>query len=157
MKARASYNQVKGLADAYRKHPERCLRALYTSSSVSALDLEAKARKNAKWTDRTGQARRSITGVSELNGTTVSIRLEGYATSNGKKTISRVSSSSSKSGRLSLKAGGGSYRLAGKEYFQYLEFAKKKKYAILEPTIKENRQEVINRYANALKSVDLDI
>lgn len=127
MKVKVSCNQVKGLADAYRKHPDRCLRALYASSSVSALDLEAKARKNAKWTDRTGQARRSITGVSELDGTTVSIRLEGYATQKNK------------------------------EYFQYLEFAKQKKYAILEPTLKENKDEVINRYANALKSVDLDI
>ena len=156
MKARITFNQVKGLADAYRNHPEKCIRALYATSSIIASDLEAKARKNAKWTDRTGQARKSITGSSEANGTTISIKLEGYATSRSKK-IRRVSISSNKRSRISLKAGSSSYRVAGKEYFQYLEFAKQKKYSILEPTIKENRQEAINRYANAMKSVNLEI
>ena len=125
MKARITFNQVKGLADAYRNHPEKCIRALYATSSIIASDLEAKARKNAKWTDRTGQARRSITGSSEANGTTISIKLEGYATNDNK------------------------------EYFQYLEFAKQKKYAILEPTIEENKDEVINRYAKTFKSINL--
>lgn len=128
MKFKISFNQVKGLADAYRKHPEKCMRTLQVTGETIALDLEGKAKKNAKWNDITGQARRSITGSCEATATNVTIKLEGEA-----------------------------YDDKNKEYFQYLEFAKKKKYAILEPTVKDNRQEAINRYANALKSVDLDI
>lgn len=127
MKVKINYKQVKGLTDALNKHPERCLDALYVTSSVIASDLEAKARKNAKWTDRTGQARRNIEGSSEKTDNKVTIKLEGYAEQNNK------------------------------EYFQYLEYAKQKKYAILEPTLKENKDEVINRYAKSLKAVGLDI
>ena len=128
MKFKISWNQVKGLADAYRKHPEKCMRTLQVTGEVIAEDLEAKAKKNIKWTNRTYQARDSIRGSCETTATNVTVKLEGEA-----------------------------YDDKDREYFQYLEFAKKKKYAILEPTIKDNRQEAINRYANALKSVDLDI
>ena len=128
MKFKISWNQVKGLADAYRKHPEKCMRTLQVTGEVIAEDLEAKAKKNIKWTNRTYQARDSIRGSCETTATNVTVKLEGEA-----------------------------YDDKDREYFQYQEFAKKKKYAILEPTIKDNRQEAINRYANALKSVDLDI
>lgn len=127
MKVKINYKQVKGLTDALNKHPKKCLDALYVTSSVIASDLEAKARKNAKWTDRTGQARRNIEGSSEKTDNKVTIKLEGYAEQNNK------------------------------EYFQYLEYAKQKKYAILEPTLKENKDEIINRYAKSLKAVGLDI
>ena len=128
MKFKISWNQVKGLADAYRKHPEKCMRTLQITGETIAEDLEGKAKKNIKWTNRTYQARDSIAGSCETTATNVTIKLEGEAHDD-----------------------------KDREYFQYLEFAKRKKYAILEPTIKDNRQEAINRYANALKSVDLDI
>ena len=125
MNIKIRLDNVEGFKTALKNHPQKCIKALYSTATVSASDLEAKARKNAKWTDRTGQARRSITGSSEANGTTISIKLEGYATNDNK------------------------------EYFQYLEFAKQKKYAILEPTIEENKDEVINRYAKTFKSINL--
>lgn len=128
MKFKIGWNQVKGLADAYRKHPEKCMRTLQVAGETIALDLEGKAKKNIKWTNRTYQARDSIAGSCETTATNVTIKLEGEA-----------------------------HDEKDREYFQYLEFAKRKKYAILEPTIKDNKQEAINRYANALKSVDLDI
>ena len=129
MEFKISWNQVKGLAEAYRKHPEKCMRTLQLTGEVIAEDLEDKAKKNIKWTNRTYQARDSIKGSCETTATNVTVKLEGEAYEDETKT---------------------------KEYFQYLELYHRKKYAILEPTIKDNRQEAINRYANALKSVDLD-
>ena len=127
MKIKIKSNELPKLADAFEKHPNNVLEKLSNVADVSAKDLEAKARKNAKWTDRTGQARRSINGSSSLNGTNIQIKLEGYAVQD--KT----------------------------EYFQYLEKAHRKKYAILEPTIKDSKDDVVNRYAKALSQIDLDI
>ena len=79
MKFKISWNQVKGLADAYRKHPEKCMRTLQITGETIAEDLEAKAKKNIKWTNRTYQARDSIAGSCEATATNVTIKLEGEA------------------------------------------------------------------------------
>ena len=87
---------------------------------ASALSLQNEAKRNARWTDRTGQARRSIKGSYIDNGEIGTIRLEGYAAK------PKVSSRSK----------------WGRDYFQHLEFHHGKKRAILKPTAEKNLSKI---------------
>lgn len=125
MKFNLKYQEVSNLAERAEKYEDKCFNALEAYARISSKDLESKARKNAKWTDRTGQARKSITGTGERTDDNISITLEGYATQEGK------------------------------EYFQYLELYHKKKNAILYPTIEKEADNVLNGYARVLSKVEL--
>lgn len=125
MKFNLKFEEVTNLTERTEKYEDKCFNALEAYARISSKDLEGKARKNAKWTDRTGQARKSITGTGERTDDNVSIILEGYATQEGK------------------------------EYFQYLELCHKKKNAILFPTIEENKEDVLNGYAKVISKVEL--
>lgn len=125
MKVNVNYDEVNDLVNKIAEYDNKCYTALVASSKISAKDLENKAKKNAKWTDRTGQARKSISGEGDREGDNIVITLEGYATQDDK------------------------------EYFQYLELYHKKKNAILYPTIKDNTDDVLRSFSQVLSKIKL--
>lgn len=125
MRLKVNHSEIDNLEERIRQYEEKCFNALEAYGKVSSKDLEGKARKNAKWTDRTTQARRSITGTGERDNDNIIITLEGYATDDGK------------------------------EYFQYLELYHKKKNAILYPTIEKESDETLKGYASVISKIKL--
>lgn len=126
MKVKVNYSEIKDLVNRVNIYDEKCLNALEAYAKISAKDLETKAKKNAKWIDRTGQARKSIKGTGERLNANLTITLEGYA-----------------------------QKPDGEDYFQYLEYAHKKKNAILHPTIEENETDVLKGYEKTLLKIEL--
>lgn len=126
MRIKVNSSELKELVNSLDRYDERCRTAFSLYGKTKALDLENKAKKTAKWTDRTGQARRSIEGDFKEYKDRFSLELSGYAKNEYKK-----------------------------EYFQYLENGKLKKYSILEPTIKENADEVVEGFVKVLSKVEL--
>ena len=126
MKVSVNYESVKDYKTRVNLYPQKCFTALRNYSELSSKSLESKARKQAKWTDRTGQARKSITGSSEQIDSLFTISLEGYAVDD-----------------------------KNREYFQYLELYHNKKYAILYPTLEKNKDNVIKGYSRVLSKVKL--
>lgn len=58
---------------------ERTLAGIERASRAAARELEAAARRDAPWRDRTGLARRSITGVCERAGQRFRMGVGGFA------------------------------------------------------------------------------
>lgn len=125
MKVTVNSKEITNLIERAQAYDDKCFNALTAYGKISAKSLENKAKKNAKWIDRTGQARKSIKGDSERTGENITITLEGYATQDDK------------------------------EYFQYLELYHQKKNAILKPTIDDNYDEVLKGYIKTLSKVEL--
>lgn len=65
---------LSGLAD----FGDRAAAALTDSANDAAREMEAYAKTNRPWTDRTGNARRTLEGVSELAGERLSVGVEGH-------------------------------------------------------------------------------
>lgn len=126
MKIKVKNDELKELISSLDKFDDKCDRAFNIYGKIKALDLENKAKKTAKWTDRTGQARRSIEGQFKNSGNKYILELSGYAKNEYKK-----------------------------EYFQYLESGKMKKYSILEPTIKDNTDEIVDGFVDVLSKIEL--
>ena len=74
---------------------------------TAAAQLEADAKQNAPWTDRTGNSRQTIQGDSQLMGHIIRISISGFT-----------------------------------PQFKFLEKKKKKKWAILNPTIMKNASKI---------------
>lgn len=125
MKVTVNSKEVTNFIERVQAYDDKCYNALTAYGKISAKNLENKAKKNAKWIDRTGQARKSIKGDAERTGENITITLEGYATQDNK------------------------------EYFQYLELYHQKKNAILKPTIDDNYDEVLKGCIKTLSKVEL--
>lgn len=126
MRIKVNSKELRQLANSIDRYDERCMTAINLYGDVKARDLEDKAKKTAKWTDRTGEARRSIKGTFRQNKKSFTLTLSGKAVSD-----------------------------YGNEYFQYLENGKMKKYSILEPTIKENADEIVDDLVDLLSKIEL--
>lgn len=126
MKITVKSDEFKQLINSLENYDKKCNTAFNMYGNTVKKDLERKARKNAKWTDRTGQARKSITGTYKNNFDKHEISLEGYARKED-----------------------------GEDYFQYLELYHQKKNAILYPTIEENADEVVDGFVDVLKKIKL--
>lgn len=126
MKIKVKSNELTNLVSSLSTYDKRCNIAFGLYASTKAKDLEGTAKKNAKWIDRTGQARRSIKGRYRNDGDKFRLILEGYA--EGKN---------------------------GDDYFKYLENYHQKKNAILQPTIEENADEVLEEFVDILTKIKL--
>lgn len=126
MKIKVNSKELNELINSLDQYDDKCNRAFSVYGKIKALDLENKAKKTAKWTDRTGQARKSIKGEFKEAKNKYALELSGCAKNEYKK-----------------------------EYFQYLENGKMKKYSILEPTIKENADEVVKGFVDVLSKIEL--
>ena len=126
MKIKVKSNELNELISSLDRYSEKCDKAFNIYGKIKALDLENKAKKTAKWTDRTGQARKSIKGEFKSSVDKYTLELSGHAKNEYKK-----------------------------EYFQYLENGKMKKYSILEPTIKENVDEIVDGFVDVLSKIEL--
>lgn len=126
MKITVKNDELTRLVESLSTYDKRCNIAFGLYASTKAKDLESKAKKNAKWTDRTGQARRSIKGRYQNAGNKFNIILEGYAE-----------------------------KKDGEDYFKYLEDYHQKKNAILQPTIEENADEVVDEFVDILTKIEL--
>ena len=126
MKLKVKSNELNDLASSLSTYEKRCNMAFNLYTSTKSKELESKAKKNAKWVDRTGQARKSITGRYNNQGNKFNLILEGYAKGSNND-----------------------------DYFKYLEDYHMKKNAILYPTIEDNADEVIDEFANILVKIKL--
>lgn len=100
----------------FNKAASKIEAAINLYGETEAARLEAEAKKNAKWVDRTSNARNSIQGNFSWKGKDAVITLSGNV-----------------------------------NYFVYLELAMEKKYAILEPTIKNNAAKIRAGYQRLVK------
>ena len=131
---------------------EKYRRAIELYGNTAALKLEAKAKKDASWTDRTANARQTIKGVCGWGGVNASITTKGTGqfTSYGEKR---------KIGEVANSSLGGSSSIfvvavtGNMEYSPYLEFCNKEKYAVLWPTVNAMQDEITNGWAKVLNGV----
>lgn len=126
MKIKVRNEELKSLVDSIGQYEKKCNVAFGVYAELKKVDLENKAKKNAKWIDRTGTARRSIKGRYQNAKNKFIISLEGYAEGDN-----------------------------GKDYFKYLELYHNKKNAILYPTIEENADEVVEGFIKVLEQIEL--
>lgn len=103
--------------DAFR---EKFAAGLAMYSETAARKLEAKAKMNRPWTDRTGEAKRRLTGTSEMEGQDKC--------------------------RIVL--------AHGVEYGIWLEIAHEQNFAILEPTVRQNADEIMQGLNNFVTKVN---
>ena len=64
MRVTVNSKEITNLIERAQAYDDKCYNALTAYGKISAKSLENKAKKNAKWIDRTGQARKSIKGES---------------------------------------------------------------------------------------------
>lgn len=108
--------ELRSLSKNIGKYEKKILTQIDILGKSSANNLEKEAKKNARWIDRTGQARRSIKGEYNRDNQAAKITLSGYA----------------------KKRAGTRRGKWGEDYFQHLEFHKNEKYSILRPTMEKN-------------------
>ena len=123
---RIDLSELKQLDKGMKSYEKKAMTAIYAYGKSSATTIANKAKREARWTDRTGDARRSIKGSYLSYGTLGIIRLEGYA----KNKYNR-------------------------EYFQYLEYAHKKKWSILRPTAEKELPRISKVIANRLSKIKI--
>lgn len=128
-----NFNDVKTLKKGLTRYDKKVMTTIKVYGKTSATNLQNEAKRNAKWTDRTGQARNSITGSYVENGYIGTIRLEGYA-----KKPANVKSSK-----------------WGDDYFQHLEFHHGKKRAILRPTAEKNLPRISKTMARRIGKIKI--
>lgn len=121
-----NFDDVKRLNRGMKSYEKKAMTAIHAYGRSSATTLQNDAKRRARWTNRTGQARRSIAGRYMSYGTLGVIRLEGYAKNE-----------------------------YGREYFQYLEYAHKKKYSVLRPTVEKNLPRISKVMANRLSKIKI--
>lgn len=110
------------LSDNIGELPKKIEAALMMYAEIEAKKLQNYMRDNAKWTDRTGHARQSLTASKPYkeNPTTIVIKL-----SHGSNV----------------------------PYGVYLELAHEKKYAIIQPTIQQNQNEIMKGLNNLFDKI----
>lgn len=128
-----NFNDVKRLNRGMKSYEKKAMTAIHAYGRSSAITLQNEAKRNAKWTNRTGQARASIKGTYTASGSVGTIRLEGYA----KKP------SGTKTGKW------------GADYFQHLEYHHGKKWAVLRPTAEKNLPRVSKVISNRLSKIKI--
>lgn len=106
---------AQGLFNGLTALEDRMERAVEAYGQAAGQKLEAHAKENAPWQDRTGIARQTITGGGEWEGDKMRVYVSGNVS-----------------------------------YFQYLEFAHEKRYAILNPTVHALESEIVQGMANLL-------
>lgn len=126
MKLKVESKELQDLVDRLGNYDKKCSTAFSLYGGIVKKDLENKAKKGAKWENRSGEARRSIKGRYRNYGDKFEISLEGYAEKED-----------------------------GEDYFQYLELYHNKKNAILYPTIEENADEVLDGFIDVLSKIEL--
>ncbi len=131
---------------------EKYRRGIELYGKTAALKLEAKAKKDAPWTDRTANARQTIKGVCGWGGIEASISLIGT----GKMTAYGEKSKVSKVENASLGGNSSIFAVAvtgNMQYSPYLEFCNDKRYAVLWPTVNAMQSEILKGWANVLNGV----
>lgn len=123
---KVNLDELKQLNKGLKSYDKKVMTVIRTYGKSSATTLANDAKRSAKWTDRTGQARRSIKGEYKDSGTLGTIRLEGYA-----------------------------QKPKGGDYFQYLEYAHKKKWAILRPTVDKALPRITDTMAKRIAKVKI--
>lgn len=142
---------------------EKVRRGIEVYGQTAGLKLEARAKKEAPWTDRTGNARQTIKGISGWNGANVKIELAKTGTLINGRAETRITSVSQNAGSSNKTFVVG---VAGNmEYSPSLELRRGKKnkasaaenapnnygtYAILWPTLNEMQGEIIRGFANMM-------
>lgn len=106
------------LKEAFQRMNEEQEDAIMMYAQTGAQKFENYAKENRRWKDRTGRARKSLTGYVTKNKDTVRVNI----------------------------AHGVSYGI-------YLEMAHEKKYAILDETVKQNSEEVLEGYKELLEEL----
>lgn len=146
--------EVKTLKKGLEKYNRKVMKTVRAYGESSATTLQNEAKRRAKWIDRTGQARNSITGTYLEEGESLGIiRLEGYAKKG--TTSKKLNLSSSSRRRVSLKKGTGSYRAAAQNYFKYLEYAHQGKYKILRPTAEKASSRISKVMARRIAKIKI--
>lgn len=70
------WSGIEDMQSRMEEYGRRCLRALHSVAEYWAPIIEAQAKQNAPWVDRTGNARQGLRGFAEdLNETSVAIFL----------------------------------------------------------------------------------
>lgn len=106
------------LSEAFQRINEKQDDAIMAYAQTGAQKFEAYAKENRRWKDRTGRARKTLTGYVTKTQNSVKVNI----------------------------AHGVSYGI-------YLEMAHEKKYAILEETVKQNSEEILEGYTELLKQI----
>lgn len=131
---------------------EKYRRGIELYGKTAALKLEAKAKKDAPWTNRTANARQTIKGVCGWGGVEASISLIGT----GKMTAYGEKSKVNKVENASLGGNSSIFDVAvagNMQYSPHLEFCNDKKYAVLWPTVNAMQSEILKGWANVLNGV----
>ncbi len=139
---------VLGLMAAQNK----VMRACEVYGNAAAVKMEGYAKEHAPWTDRTGNARQTITGTCGWGAPgNISVNLEGTGQTAGttNREIMRAHTSQNYGGgpgsKLVLVLSG------NMDYSPYLEFCRDGKYAILYPTVNALQGEIISSFAAVLR------
>ncbi len=131
---------------------EKYRRGIELYGKTAALKLEAKAKKDASWIDRTSNARQTIKGVCGWGGVNASISLTGTGrmTAYGEKLKVGKIENASLSGTSSIFV----IAVTGNmSYSPYLEFCNKQKYSVLWPTVNAMQSEIMKGWANMLNGL----
>lgn len=126
-------DDVKKLSSGLKSYDKRVMTAIHAYGRSSAITLQNDAKRNAKWTNRTGQARRSIVGTYISNDNIGTIRLEGYASK----------PANVKTGKW------------GRDYFQHLEHHHGKKWAVLRPTAEKALPRISKVVSNRIGKIKI--
>lgn len=127
-------DDVKTLKKGMNSYQRKAMTVIHAYGKSSATTIANDAKRDAKWRDITGTARRSITGTYIKNDTSGIIRLEGYA----KKP--NYNASKDKKGW-------------GVDYFQHLELHHNKRHAILRPSAEKALPRVSRVMANRISKI----
>lgn len=92
---------------------------------VIARSYESHAKSDAPWVDRRGNARRKLYGTSTTSSSRVQVEMGGTAPNYKRGPLSAA------------------------DYMEYLEFANKKKYAVVYPTAEAIEADVLQHYGEA--------
>lgn len=69
---------VDGVLSGLSDYGDRALASLNRTGSATAVNMEYYAKANRPWTDRTGNARRTLEGVAGRQGNRFSVGVEGH-------------------------------------------------------------------------------
>jgi len=132
---------------------EKINRGIELYAKTAAVKLEARAKESAPWTDRTGNARQTIKGVSGWGGVDYTIntfQTDRFTDGRFEEKIGSVVNNRSdvKDGETMVVA------VTGNMYYSvFLELAHGKKYAVLWPTVNELTPEILQGYASMLNKI----
>lgn len=142
------HDAVKGLAAA----SDKIHRGIELYGNTAALKMEAYAKANAPWHNRTGNARDTLKGISGWGYVNAEIQLRDTERSNEYGDIMEISSIDNPN-----RTGYGNLFTVGitgnMEYSKWLELAHGKKYAILWPTVNALTAETLRGWAAMMNHI----